>query len=41
MTRLLIADDHTLVRDGLKQILAAAADLVIAGEAVDGDQALA
>ena len=41
MTRILIADDHTLVRDGLKRILAAAGDLVVAAEAVDGDQALA
>lgn len=41
MTRILIADDHTLVREGLKQILAAANDLTVAAEAVDGDQALA
>ena len=41
MTRILIADDHTLVRDGLKRILAAASDLTVAAEAVDGDQALA
>lgn len=41
MIRLLVADDHTLVREGLKQILAAAPDLQVADEAVDGDQALA
>lgn len=41
MTRILIADDHTLVRDGLKRILAAASNLTVAAEAVDGDQALA
>jgi DNA-binding NarL/FixJ family response regulator len=41
MIRLLVADDHTLVREGLKQILAAAPDLLVADEAVDGDQALA
>jgi len=41
MTRILIADDHTLVREGLKQILSAAKDLVVSAEAVDGDQALA
>jgi DNA-binding NarL/FixJ family response regulator len=41
MTRILIADDHTLVREGLKQILASNADLVVAAEAVDGDAALA
>ena len=41
MTRILLADDHTLVREGLKQILSATTDLVVAGEAIDGDQALA
>ncbi len=41
MTRILIADDHTLVREGLKQILSATPGLAVAGEAVDGDQALA
>ena len=41
MTRILIADDHTLVREGLKQILAATPELVVAAEAVDGDEALA
>jgi DNA-binding NarL/FixJ family response regulator len=37
----LIVDDHVVVRDGLKRILAASADLQVAGEAGDGDQALA
>ena len=41
MIRVLIADDHKIVRDGLKRILAANADLEVAGEAGDGDQALA
>ncbi|MGH8737326.1 MAG: response regulator [Burkholderiales bacterium] len=41
MIRLLLADDHKLVREGLKQILAAAPDLEIAGEAANGDEALA
>ncbi|MDH4173750.1 MAG: response regulator transcription factor [Betaproteobacteria bacterium] len=41
MTRVLIADDHAIVRDGLKRILAANGDLQVAGEAADGDQALA
>jgi two-component system invasion response regulator UvrY len=41
MIRVLIADDHEIVRDGLKRILAASADLQVAGEAADGDQALA
>jgi two-component system invasion response regulator UvrY len=41
MTRILLADDHEIVRDGLKRILAAAGDLEVAGEAASGDQALA
>lgn len=40
MIRVLIADDHTLMRDGLKQILAASGDVVVAGEACDGFQTL-
>jgi DNA-binding NarL/FixJ family response regulator len=39
--RVLLADDHEIVRDGLKRILAAAGDLEVAGEAASGDQALA
>ena len=41
MIRVLLADDHKLVREGLKQILAAAVDLRVAGEAASGDEALA
>lgn len=40
MIRILIADDHKIVRDGLKRILAATADLQAAGEAASGDEAL-
>lgn len=36
----LIADDHAIVRQGLKQILSETNDLVIAGEAGDGPDAL-
>jgi DNA-binding NarL/FixJ family response regulator len=39
--RVLIADDHSIVRDGLKRILAATPDLQVAGEAAGGDEALA
>jgi DNA-binding NarL/FixJ family response regulator len=39
--RVLLADDHEIVRDGLKRILGAAGDLQVAGEAANGDQALA
>lgn len=41
MIRVLIADDHHLVRDGLKQILGTADGLEVAGEASSGDEALA
>ena len=41
MIRVLIADDHTIVRDGLKRILAAHGEVDVTGEAADGDQALA
>lgn len=40
MIRVLLADDHTIVRDGLKQILAETGDLIVAGEAVDGHDVL-
>jgi DNA-binding NarL/FixJ family response regulator len=39
--RILLADDHALVREGLKRILAAVADIVVAGEAANGDETLA
>ncbi|TAK84429.1 MAG: response regulator transcription factor [Betaproteobacteria bacterium] len=41
MIRVLVADDHKIVRDGLKRILAASADIQVAGEAASGDEALA
>ena len=41
MIRVLLADDHQIVRDGLKGILAATSDIAVAGEAADGDAALA
>lgn len=39
--KILIADDHPLVRQGLKQVLEAQADLDVAAEAKDGDDAIA
>jgi DNA-binding NarL/FixJ family response regulator len=36
MINILIADDHTIVREGLKQILAETADMVVTDEAVNG-----
>ena len=41
MIRVVIADDHTIVREGLKQLLSAESDLEIVGEARDGHEALA
>ena len=40
MIRVLICDDHLIVRQGIKQILADAEDINLAGEAEDGPQAL-
>lgn len=41
MIRVLIADDHAVVRQGLKQILQEIPDMELAGEAADGLEALA
>jgi DNA-binding NarL/FixJ family response regulator len=38
--KLLIADDHAVVRDGLKMLIATQPDLAIVGEAADGEQAV-
>jgi DNA-binding NarL/FixJ family response regulator len=40
MTKILVVDDHAIVRQGLKQILADTPDLVVAGEASTGQEAL-
>jgi len=40
MTRLIITDDHTIFREGLKQILADQTDMDIVGEARSGDELL-
>jgi len=40
MIKILIADDHAIVREGLKQIVADTSDMVVAGEAVDGQEVL-
>ena len=40
MIRILIADDHGIVRKGLKQIVADNPDMVVAGEAASGQEAL-
>ena len=41
MIRVLLADDHTLVREGLRQLLGATTDIRVEGEAANGDEALA
>jgi DNA-binding NarL/FixJ family response regulator len=38
--RVLIADDHVLVRDGFAMILSTQPDLQVVGEAADGDEAI-
>ncbi|MFQ6103282.1 MAG: response regulator [Candidatus Glassbacteria bacterium] len=40
MIRILIADDHAIVRKGLRQILSETSDIVIADEAGSGQEAL-
>jgi two-component system invasion response regulator UvrY len=41
MIRILIADDHAIVRAGLKQFIAGEKDMVVSGEAADGMETLA
>lgn len=38
--KILIADDHAIVRDGLRQLLSGQKDMEVIGEAEDGKQAL-
>jgi DNA-binding NarL/FixJ family response regulator len=40
MIRVVVADDHTTVREGLKQLLAGAGDVAVVAEAKDGDDVL-
>src|ERR1022692_559300 len=40
MIRILVADDHTIMREGLKQLLANEADFVVVAEAADGNEVL-
>ncbi|MFY9399628.1 MAG: response regulator transcription factor [Desulfomonilia bacterium] len=40
MIRILVADDHTVVREGVKQILAGQSDMVVDGAAADGKETL-
>jgi DNA-binding NarL/FixJ family response regulator len=40
MIRLLIADDHSLIRRGIAQIVSESEDIIVAGEAATGEDAL-
>jgi DNA-binding NarL/FixJ family response regulator len=40
MIRVLVAEDHTIVREGIKQLIGMAKDLCVAGEASNGQQLL-
>jgi DNA-binding NarL/FixJ family response regulator len=40
LIRIVIADDHTIVREGLKQVLSAAPELQVVGEAQNGHEVL-
>lgn len=41
MIRVVLVDDQTLVRQGIRALLALAGDIAIVGEAADGDEAIA
>ena len=41
MIRVLLADDHAVVRAGLREILADTGDVIVAGEATNGQEVLA
>ncbi|GAC1369481.1 MAG: response regulator transcription factor [Hymenobacter sp.] len=41
MTRILLADDHAILRDGIRALLTAEADLEVIGEASNGAEVLA
>lgn len=40
MIRVLVAEDHTIVREGIKQLIGLAKDMQVAGEAANGEQLL-
>ena len=41
MTKIILADDHTILRDGIRALLSAEADLEVVGEASNGAEVLA
>ena len=40
MIRIVIADDHAIVREGLKRIITSADDMMVVGEAADGSEVM-
>lgn len=38
MIKILIADDHPVVREGLKQIISRASEVIVGGEALNGPE---
>jgi len=40
MIRVLLADDHSIVRDGLRRLVEGAGDMAVVGEAADGREAI-
>ena len=40
MIKILIADDHAIVREGLKQIVSETTDIAVKGEAINGQQVI-
>ena len=40
MIRVLLVDDHTLFREGIRALLSTASDIEVVGEAGDGEQAI-
>ncbi len=40
MIRVVLAEDHTLVRDGIRTLLGLVSDIELAGEAADGEEAI-
>jgi DNA-binding NarL/FixJ family response regulator len=40
LIKIVIADDHAIVREGLKRIIASAGDLAVVGEAADGGEVM-
>ena len=40
MIRVLLADDHTLFREGLRALFASEGDIEVVGEACDGEEAV-